>query len=496
MRTLLLLTSLFTVLNLSAATLFVTQNGAGSQNGSSWTNAISGTNLQSAISNAQVNDEIWVACGTYLPTSTLDRTQSFSMRNGISIYGGFVGTETSLTERNLICSSCSILSGDIGVEFNIYDNSYHIINNQNLNESALIDGFKIVGGYDDRATSGNEGLGGGIYNEGSGFGNFCNPTIVNCVFRSNHAGFGGAIFNNGFNGGNANPYIENCYFHMNEGFNGGGAIDNFGLDGNASPTVINCVFDENHAPMAGGVYCWGGGTGTSSPNFINCTFFRNYAGENGGTFICDNSDWGGTNFDGNCHVNLKNCILWDNSSGSNGPQFFIIGTANFDATFTCIDTLGQTNSNPITGSNIGNIYSNPVFENPLQYDSCLFDLIDPLMLTLNSPCVNAGDNTNISSLDIKGDNRIIGNVVDMGAYEYLYPINKIVKLSLLELSIYPNPTSDELYFSKYLESFTITNTLGQEILKGSGNSVSCVELDNGVYFLRTNETCERFVMKH
>ncbi|MES2590042.1 MAG: T9SS type A sorting domain-containing protein [Bacteroidota bacterium] len=497
MRIILLLTSFLTFLNLSAATIFVTQNGAGSQDGSSWANAISGTNLQTAINNAQVNDEVWVACGTYLPTSTSDRTQSFSMRNGISIYGGFVGVETSLTERNLTCSSCSILSGDLGTQNVLFDNSYHVIFNQNLDESALIDGFQIVNGYDDRATTGNEGLGGGIYNGGSLSGGFCNPTILNCVFRNNHAGFGGGIFDNGFSGGNASPHIENCYFEDNTAFNGGGAIDNFGLDGNASPTVINCVFINNIAPTAGGIYCWGGGTGTSTPSFLNCTFYGNQATNgNAGAIICDNSDWGGTNFDGNCQITVRNSIFWGNTAILDGPQFFIKGTATFNATYSCVDTLGQTNANPILGANTGNIFLDPSFVNPVLVDNCLFDLQDAFMLNLNSPCLNSGDNTNVSSTDIAGNTRILGNVVDMGAYERLEPINLVKKISLSDFEVYPNPTRDELSFSKQLEEFTITNCLGQEILKGKGNSLSTENFQNGVYYLKRENSVVKFVVKH
>ena len=496
MRLILLLTLPLIVLNFSAATLFVTQNGAGAQNGNSWANAFSASTLQSAINSAQAGDEIWVACGTYFPTNTLDRTQSFSMRNGISIYGGFLGTETSLSQRDLTCSSCSVLSGDIGTANVLFDNSYHVIFNQNLDESALIDGFQIVNGYDDRATTGNEGLGGGIYNGGSGNGNACNPSILNCVFRNNHAGFGGGIFDNGFSGGNASPHIENCYFEANEAFNGGGAIDNFGLDGNASPTVINCVFVNNFAPTAGGIYCWGGGTGASTPSFLNCTFFGNQATNgNAGAIICDNSDWGGTNFDGNCHITARNCIFWGNNAVLDGPQFFIKGTAIFDAIFSCVDTLGQTNANPISGTNTGNVFTNPSFFNPTLMDNCLFDAQDAFMLDQNSPCVNSGDNANVSSTDITGGTRILASTVDMGAYERVEPINEIKKLSLSDLSIYPNPTNDELYFSAYLENFVITNNLGQEILKGSGNSLITSDLGNGIYFLKMGGDCLRFVVR-
>ena len=47
--------------------------------------------------------EVWVAAGTYTPQSQLisgtGYSASFRMRDGISVYGGFVGTEASKIER-------------------------------------------------------------------------------------------------------------------------------------------------------------------------------------------------------------------------------------------------------------------------------------------------------------------------------------------------------------------------------------------------------------
>jgi len=45
--------------------------------------------------NATGINQVWVANGTYTPGATL------SMKNGVAICGGFVGTETTLTARTL-----------------------------------------------------------------------------------------------------------------------------------------------------------------------------------------------------------------------------------------------------------------------------------------------------------------------------------------------------------------------------------------------------------
>ena len=112
--------------------------------------------LQQALVAASSGHEIWVAAGTYKPTSNNDPAISFVMRDNIAIYGGFKGTETSLSQRNPV-SSQTILSGDIGTPGNTSDNTYHVIRNDNNNigYSAILDGFII--------TAGVSGLTGGPY---------------------------------------------------------------------------------------------------------------------------------------------------------------------------------------------------------------------------------------------------------------------------------------------------------------------------------------------
>ena len=64
--------------------------------------------------------QVWVAAGTYKPTTGTDRTISFAMRAGVAIYGGFMGNETTLGARGAVnpitgSPSSSTLSGEIGI---------------------------------------------------------------------------------------------------------------------------------------------------------------------------------------------------------------------------------------------------------------------------------------------------------------------------------------------------------------------------------------------
>lgn len=81
---------------------YVKANGTG--DGSSWANA-SG-DLQKMIDELAVADapgEVWVAAGEYRPTTQIiegaQYAASFRMRDGINVYGGFAGTETSKADR-------------------------------------------------------------------------------------------------------------------------------------------------------------------------------------------------------------------------------------------------------------------------------------------------------------------------------------------------------------------------------------------------------------
>lgn len=71
-------------LSSSAATIYVKYNASGSSNGTSWANAY--TDLTTALANSSSGDEIWVAAGTYKPTSGTSRTISFEMEDGDSVY--------------------------------------------------------------------------------------------------------------------------------------------------------------------------------------------------------------------------------------------------------------------------------------------------------------------------------------------------------------------------------------------------------------------------
>ncbi|MEO6254490.1 MAG: T9SS type A sorting domain-containing protein [Ferruginibacter sp.] len=407
-----------------AVTRYVTPSGGGLLDGTSWANAFPGTSLQIVISSSIAGDEVWVMTGTYFTTTGNNRNIYFSMVNGVAIYGSFNGTETNLSQRNFSCGFTSVLSAEIGLAGNA-DNSYHVITNASLNNTAILDGFIIRGGHANFDLLGNDSrsLGGGMLNNAAN-GGVCSPTIRNCLFTNNTAVFGGGIFNHGQNAGNASPVVTNCMFVQNTATRGGGGIDNFGYNGNASPIITNSIFYMNTATeRAGAMYCWGGGNGNASPVILNSLFINNSSFDGGG-IVADRSNFVSGN-SGTANPPIRNSIFWGNTAGGTGPQFFLIGGAGFAATYSAIDISNQNPPHSITGPGTANITLAPTFvniANPAGVDNCWLTNDDGLQLQIGSVGIDAGDNTGVPSFDIRNLNRIINGIVDMGAYEFGTPI--------------------------------------------------------------------------
>src|SRR5262245_50127216 len=86
---LLLALATFQVRTSRAATIvYVDADAKGKADGTSWNNAY--TDLQAAVSK-NTSGEIWVAAGTYRPTSAAFRGSSFILTGTLELYGGFAG---------------------------------------------------------------------------------------------------------------------------------------------------------------------------------------------------------------------------------------------------------------------------------------------------------------------------------------------------------------------------------------------------------------------
>ena len=268
---------------------YVDASASGSNDGSSWSDAW--VDLQDALNNAGMGDTIWVAQGTYLPTATADRTIYFEIPDGVSLYGGFDGSESQLDQRDYE-NNQTILSGDIGMVDDSTDNSYHVVYFYNASNRTRLNGFVVTGGHtgffmpqseepDPSIFSDTLG-GGGIVNVAEGATESSNPAIENCLITGN-TGMLGAGFCNYTDAGTTGPSIQKCMFENNTGMIGGG-MNNFVFNnGLCEASIDSCLFADNKAEMvSGGGFASMSMGGESSPVLQYCSFENNSANEGGG----------------------------------------------------------------------------------------------------------------------------------------------------------------------------------------------------------------------
>ena len=271
---------------------YVNASAQSSRDGLSWKTAFA--SLQTALEKSKSGDEIWVARGTYIPHAT-DRNISFQLKKQVSVYGGFAGNETALTQRD-IRKNPTVLSGNIGKG----DKTKNTVTILKGADGAVLDGFIISDSYStDKARmhlvpadikKNDMAVGGGMRNFK------VSPIVRNCIFKNNYSPKGGAVYNvqdstatqaqfinvefidnaAQIRGGavsndlGAMPFFINCSFTGNSCADKGGAIYN---DFAASPILLNCLIQSNRAVSAGGI----GNDGGSSPLLVNVTIAGNEA---------------------------------------------------------------------------------------------------------------------------------------------------------------------------------------------------------------------------
>jgi len=381
-------------MNLRAERYYVKPDGNDEALGASWNEAFA--SLSKAAQSATDGGEVWVACGSYI------EEKEVLILEKVKLYGGFMGTETELSQRDA-ATSISLVDGQKSHRCFV------------TRKESLVDGFHITGGLDN--------YGGGIYNSGA---------VKNCTFYNNESidnGYGGGLYNNygtvtgctffqntcdNYGGGlvNTGGTITDCIFYENTSDNGAGLWNYDGttsncmvyrneakyfaggvsnqLDGN----LVNCIVFQNKANVGAGVsnqagkisHCvifqnkglQGGGIHNAEGVVANCAIFLNTAGNGGGIHIdagevlnstlFQNEAYnrgGGIDFDGG---RAKCCIIRENINND-------VSVTSGILEYCCYG--GAANES-------GNIDADPLFEKPWDFH-----------LKEASPCIDAGnpDNT-------------------------------------------------------------------------------------------------------
>lgn len=255
---------------------YVKEGGTG--DGSSWGNA-SG-DLQKMIDELAAVDasgEVWVAAGEYRPTTQIiegvQYAASFRMRDGIDVYGGFAGTETSKAEREKGSMPWSykyktVLMGadyddnsaewiENSSQWNVISSTRHVVwfapmsGEDNFKSVTILDGVTITGG----AANGGEGLADFATDKGGGVYMGLNAILQNCIVTENTAkGDGGGVYANG-DGADASSAnakggrVVGCLVYNNSSVEDGGGVfvKNAGL-------VLRSMITNNSATNGAGVY--------------------------------------------------------------------------------------------------------------------------------------------------------------------------------------------------------------------------------------------------
>jgi len=420
--------------------LYAAPTAQGSGDCSSWANACA---LQTALAQAASGDEIWVKAGVHYPGAAGERTATFTLKNGVALYGGFAGTETQRDQRDWQANK-TILSGDIdrndiNTDGNFIaetwndiqgNNAYHVVTAEDAVNAAVLDGFIITAGQANGDSP--DSYGGGMYDSG-------NPTLMNVTFSGNYASdFGGGMMSDGMNG-NAAPLLTNVTFSGNSAGYSGGGMENFC----GSPTLINVTFSGNSATNGGGMYnsgIYGGGDATltnvtfsgnsaaqgggmynnlSVPKITNAVFHNNFASDGGGIYNRGStSELTNVTFSGNQATNLgggvyngahpyygedsettlANAILW----GDIGAEIYNASTSVITVTHSLVEG-GWPGE--------GNINADPLFVDAPGGNLRLKD---------GSLAIDTGNNVAVPpgvATDLDGNPRF-DYIVDMGAYEY------------------------------------------------------------------------------
>ncbi len=366
-----------------AQTVYVNATAGGNNDGTTWFDAY--TDLQTAITNTS-SGEIWVATGVYYPGSSGTNAATFTLKNNVGIYGGFIGNETVIGDRDPMANTTT-LSGDLDQSGTKNSNdAYHVVSSGETNSSAILDGFTITGG---NATGGGiNSVGGGMLCDGNASVSV-NPTVVNCTFSDNSAaGNGGGVFI---------------------------ICDQTGGHSTAPKFLICKFYGNNSLSFGGGAYIYATGSLTfCTPFFESCLFYNNVASASASCLYAENNNTG------EVHVTVTNCTFYGNNTGTEiqYQAYGINGTFQIDnSIFYGLDLstddvfLGDHNDGPmgLFPSNVGSIDADPQFANPGAYD---------FGFGCSSPCWDMGNNASITySFCLDNGMRTVGPFVDMGAVE-------------------------------------------------------------------------------
>ena len=442
----------------SAETIYVSPSGKDTNDGSSWSKAFK--TVQSAIYAAYPGDDVWIAAGTYYPTETIydegsnytpsvdlsenPHGKSITLQDGVNLYGGFAGNETSLDARaksdlngnGLIepweFTNQTILTADFNGDDKwtlnedgtwtiegMAENSFHVIWVPiGFADIITLDGLTVQGGG--CTASVYAGLhavhknAGGLSTNGNGT-TGSDLLIQNCLFQNNYAWTNGGAMQIQYGG---NTKIKNCCFRNNKASNQAGAIRN------QAAVIEDTWFYRNEAMNGGAVYNNGGAS-----LLDRCLVASNVSATTGGAVLL-----GGQ---------AKNCAIFNNQA-QQGGGFYATGSGARVTNCTVANNIAFTENGGegIFNNTPANMIINTLFwENKLQGGS-----VSNSAFT-NSGILYQGDETCVNNILINTQSQVVNPTDFKGVATNNTQLDKILKSNwrLVEGSALINAGAFDIY---------------------------------------------------
>ena len=485
--------------NCNYGPVYVDANASGANNGSSWADAF--TTIDAALVGATPNSKIWVAKGVYKPTA-----QNMPLEindTSVAIYGGFDGTETQLSDRDLSLintTNATIITGDMNGDdidgdftSNKSDNADRLILVDATN--ITIDGFILENIYDTSSNANNQDNG-VIYSKYSGASTWIeNLTIKNSIFKNNYSN---DFLIKGF-GLKDNFKLYNVSFTNN--ISTGQSIillltDRFN---DIYADFSNVLFADNQTKFSViNAYRIPDGSFTNFRDLdliiTNSSFINNNVVNVNNTSYGQAIIMGSDNTLG--HLEINNSIFFGNTlNGTYADRDISYGTQGNHYELVINNSITQiTNNGGASGA-----MAAPSFNNVQDLDPNTVSLnlsADYKPTASSSNIIDQGDNSYydvvlFGDLDLAGHDRFFNSTIDLGVYEYDSTLGiDNVSLKTNSVKLYPNPVSDRLFVksTETIKAVIIYNVNGQLIKEVNtiDKSIDVAGIPSGLYFVKIN----------
>ncbi|MDR1023242.1 MAG: fibronectin type III domain-containing protein [Prevotellaceae bacterium] len=478
------------------------------------------TTIAEAVSAAASGDSVWVAAGD------CPITVAITLKEGVSLYGGFAGTEASVEERVKVTNGQPWEFVNVTKVTSEITNVFTTTANIPIATNTTIDGFTVEG---HTATVSASAGSYAIYHNNASGGIIVRNTIIqntcqNATGNNDHGGIG-------FKGPDC--LVEYCLIQNNKGKNGGGAYVERGTlrnsvirnnrtvttsttsAGNASPAgngggvflitggkVYNCLIEGNEASFGGGAFMGN----ENASLFYNNVVIGNTA-KNGGAISYDNRNTGTGGLVYN--VTIANNASTEVDGGGiyftvNGRVYNAILYGNKDGADAVKNVAVVGGKTPVLKNNISDADLNDGSStgNVIATDSAAL-FAENWVSAAASPGRDAGTVdgiTTVPATDYAGKIRVKGVAIDIGPYEFPEPpaVPADLKLIPTEATIVVQWTASTSSVSGYnvycnsvkqntdliaVATYTVTG-----LTPGTQYSIGVEAIDaDGIASLRVNE---------